>query len=97
MLSSKEKRYLKGLANKIDQRYLVGKNEPEAGFFEMIDKALEAKELIKIGALTNSTVDLEALGEELCERLGCEVVQKVGHIMVIYRRSDKCPKIELPR
>lgn len=97
MLNNKQRRYLKSLANTIDHRYLVGKNEPEAGFFEMIDKALEAKELIKIGALSNSLVDLDALGEELSKRLGCEVVQKIGHVLTIYRQSDKCPKIVLPK
>ncbi|MBQ4255338.1 MAG: YhbY family RNA-binding protein [Bacilli bacterium] len=97
MLSKKDINYLKGLAQKIDNRYLVGKSEPEEGFFEMIDKALEARELIKIGANTNSSVDLDALGRALCDRLGCEIVQRIGHVLVLYRQSSKCAKIVLPK
>ena len=97
MLTGKQKVYLRGLANRIDQRYLLGKNEPEKGFYEVCDKALEAKELIKIGLLQTSEVDIDALCEDLRKNLRCEIVQRVGKVIVLYRRNEKNPKIVLPK
>ena len=42
MLKGNQKRYLKGLANGISQRYLLGKGGIEDTFLKQIDAALEA-------------------------------------------------------
>ena len=97
MLTPKQKAYLKGLGNRIDQRYLLGKNEPEDGFYELLDKALEAKELIKVGLLQNSSVDEDELCLKLEKRLHCEIVQRIGRMILIYRANEKSPKIVLPK
>ena len=80
MLRPYQKAFLKGLANPISQRYLLGKEEPDASFIDELDKALEAKDLAK---------DLE-------KTLGAEVVQIIGRVIVLYRRSKKHPKIVIP-
>ena len=97
MLTPKQKAYLKGLGNRIEQRYLLGKNEPEDGFYELLDKALEAKELIKVGLLQNSSVDEDLLCENLEKRLNCDIVQRIGRMILIYRPAKKDPKIVLPK
>ena len=35
--------------------------------------------------------------EILCEELGCEGIQAIGNKLVLYRKSTKKPKIELPK
>ncbi len=96
-LKGKQKAYLRGLANRIDHRYLLGKNEPDEGFYEILDKALEAKELIKVGILQNSDQEKEELCDLLKKRLDCEIVQLLGRVITIYRPSKKDPKIVLPK
>lgn len=96
MLKGKQLSYLRGLANTIDQRYLLGKREPDDSFLDQLDKALEANELIKVGILQNSESKPKELGEEISAKLGAELVQIIGRVIVLYRPSKKHRKIVLP-
>ncbi len=96
MLKGNQKRYLKGLANPISHRYLLGKGEIDEAFLKQIDEALEAKELIKVGLLQNSPYEVKEAGALLAEKTGAELVQTIGKVIVLYRKSAKSPKIVLP-
>ncbi|MCR5491758.1 MAG: YhbY family RNA-binding protein [Bacilli bacterium] len=96
MLRPYQKAYLKSLANGISHRYLLGKEDPDAAFLDELDKALEARELIKVGLLQTAAVEAKDLAKELEEKLGAEAVQVIGRVIVLYRRSKKHPKIEIP-
>ena len=87
--------YLKGLANPIKNRYLLGKGELDEAFLNLIDNALEAHELIKIGLLQNSSSKPKDIAAELEEKLGCGIVQIIGRVIVVYRPSKKNPRIVL--
>ena len=83
MITSKQRAYLRSMANTMDPILFIGKEGvTEATAKEAYD-ALEARELIK-----------EAL-EALCEMVHAEPVQCIGRRFVLYRRSRQ-PKIELP-
>ncbi len=97
MLKGNQKRYLKGLANNISHRYLLGKGEIDGAFLAQIDAALEAKELIKVGLNSNCPMSAKDVGEILSSKTGCELVQVIGHVVVLYRKSSKAPKIVLPQ
>ncbi len=96
MLKGNQKRYLKGLANPISHRYLLGKGEIDEAFLKQIDEALEAKELIKVGLLQTSPYEVKEAGALLAEKTGAELVQTIGKVIVLYRKSVKNPKIVLP-
>ena len=95
MLKGNQKRYLKGLANGISQRYLLGKGGIEDTFLKQIDAALEAKELIKVGVLDGSPLPAKEAGPILAEKTGAELVQVIGKVVVLYRKSAKLAKIVL--
>lgn len=95
MLTPAQKRYLKGLANPIGKRYLLGKSEPDEGFYEVIDKALEAHELIKVGLNQNATMKAKDIAPIIAEKVGAELVQVIGRVIVLYRESQKNKKIIL--
>ncbi|MCR5349191.1 MAG: YhbY family RNA-binding protein [Bacilli bacterium] len=93
-LTPKQKAKLKGLANGISQRYLLGKSEPDEGFLVTVDKALEAKELIKVGLLQSCLSTPKEVAALLEAKLRCQTVQIIGRVVVLYRRSQKNPRIE---
>ena len=97
MITGKERAYLRGLANNMDPIFQLGKNGIEETFLKQIEEALEARELIKIKVLENSGLNTREASNEICEKIGCEGIQAIGSKMVLYKKSSKKPKIEIPR
>ncbi|MBP5091880.1 MAG: YhbY family RNA-binding protein [Bacilli bacterium] len=95
ILTPKQRAKLKAMANTIHDRYQFGKGEVDDAFVELIDKALEAKELIKVGLLQNAEISAEELANELVKKLDCGLVQNIGRVVILYRPSKKHPTIEL--
>ena len=94
-LSAKDRAKLKGLANGISHRYLLGKSELDQSFLNLVDKALEAKELIKVGLLQSCDASPREVGERLEKALGAYIVQTIGRIVVLYRPSKEHHQIIL--
>ena len=97
MLSSKQRAFLRGLANGMDAIFQVGKNGVTPELRDTINQALEARELIKVSVLDNNMVEVRDAAQILAERTGAEVVQVIGSKFVLYRKSTKKPVIELPK
>lgn len=97
MITTKQRSYLRSLANNIEPIFQVGKGGIEENFLKQVDQALDARELIKIKALNNSGITAREASDIICEELGCEGIQAIGSKLVLYRKSSKNPKIELPR
>ena len=75
MLSKKQIKYLKGLANTLNAKYQIGKNEITEQTIELLDNALTAHELIKI-SLNKSVMDYKKeIASTLVEELHCELIQ----------------------
>lgn len=96
MITSKQRAYLRGLANTMDPIFQIGKGGIEEAFLKQLEDALEKRELIKIKVLENSGLDAREASNEICERIGAEGVQAIGSKIVLYKQSKKKPKIELP-
>lgn len=97
MISSKQRSYLRGLANKIEPIFQVGKNGIDDSFIKQVIDALEARELIKLKVLNNSGITAREASDIICEEVLCEGVQAIGSIFVLYKKSKNKSKIELPK
>ena len=96
MITGKQRAYLRGLANNMDPIFQIGKNGIEDSFLNQLEDALEARELIKIKVLENSGLAAREASDEICNAIGCEGIQAIGSKIVLYKKSKKKPKIELP-
>ena len=96
MLTGSQRSYLKGLANKMDPIFQLGKNGITDNFIIQIDEALEARELIKVNVLNNSLLEAKDVAIELVEATNAEFVQSIGNKFVIYRESEENKKTNLP-
>lgn len=97
MITTKQRAYLRGLANNIDPIFQIGKGGIEENFLKQVADALEKRELIKIKVLENSGLETREASDYICEKLGCEGVQAIGSKLVLFKQSEKKPKIELPK
>ncbi len=96
MLSSKQRSFLKGLANTIPPILQVGKGGLGDNLIKQFDDALEARELVKANVLKNSMDDARTICEEIAQSVNAEVVQVIGSKFVLYRESKKNKEIILP-
>ena len=95
MITSKQRSYLRSLANTIDPIFQVGKGGISESMVQQVKDALEARELVKITVLKNSMLDTREACEEMAERTGAEPVQVIGNRFVLYKRSKENQKIFL--
>ena len=95
MLTSADKKTLKGIANTLETKYQLGKSGITETSVDMFDKALTAHELIKIDVMKNVTTEIMELALDLSSKLKAEVVNVIGRTILLYRRNPKNPKIKL--
>ena len=88
-MTSKERAYLRGLANRVPSLYQVGKDGVTENVVRQIDDALNARELIKGNVLENAMMSAREVAEELAEKTASQVVQVIGNRFILYRRTDK--------
>lgn len=96
-LTSKQRAYLKTLANSITPVFQVGKASLTPEIVIAVDEALEKRELIKLSVLKNCFDDPNELADTMAERTKSQVVQVIGKKIILYRPAKKSPKIQLPR
>jgi len=94
-LTSKQRSYLRGLANTLEPIFQVGKGGIGENLIKQFDDALEARELVKAAVLRNSEYSAREISEEIAEHTGAHVVQVIGNKFVLYRESKKHKEIEL--
>lgn len=97
MLSGKEKRYLRSLANTIDPVVQVGKASVNESVLFSLNEALEARELVKVKVLKNCLDEVKDVAQELAEQGNAELVQVIGRNVVLYRPNPEKTGIELPK
>jgi len=96
-MTSKQRAYLRGLAQKIDPVFQIGKSGVTPEMTDAVTAALEARELIKVSVLGNCTLEPAEAAEMLGGRTRSEVVQVIGKRFVLFRVSKTKPVIELPK
>lgn len=94
-ITSKQRAFLKSLAQKIDPIFQVGKSSITPEFVAGVEEALEKRELIKIAVLKNCADDPLEIAELISARTKSTVVQVIGKKIVLYRPAKK-PKLTLP-
>lgn len=95
MLNSKQRSFLRSLANELNPMLLIGKGGIDENVIKQVDDILEARELIKIGILKNSMMDPREACRIICDATGSDPVQVIGNRFIIYRPSKEKPKIIL--
>ena len=71
MLTSKQRAYLRGLANPIETILMIGKGEITDNIVKQADDALKARELIKGKVLENSGYSSREAAELIAEKMRC--------------------------
>ena len=99
MLNSRQRAYLRGMANSIEPVSQIGKNGINETFISQLADVLEKRELIKVTVLETAFMTTRAACEQCAELLKADTVQCIGYKFVLYKQANnvKNRKIIMPK
>ncbi|MBL8309486.1 MAG: YhbY family RNA-binding protein [Burkholderiales bacterium] len=86
-LSSSARRALRAAAHHLDPVVMIGQHGLTPPVLHEIDLALTAHALIKVRVQSDERETREAFLAEICQKLGCENVQHLGKLLVLWRNA----------
>ncbi len=96
-LTSKQRAYLKSLAQDLEPVFQIGKSSVSPEFTSAITETFNTHELIKVTVLKNCLDDVKEVAITVSERTRSELVQVIGRKFVLYKPFKDDPKIILPK
>ena len=96
-LTSKQRAYLKSLAQDLEPVFQIGKSSVSPEVTSAITETFNTHELIKVTVLKNCLDDVKEVAITVSERTRSELVQVIGRKFVLYKPFKDDPKIILPK
>ena len=96
-LTSKQRAYLKSLAQDLEPVFQIGKSSVSPEVTSAITETFNTHELIKVTVLKNCLDDVKEVAITVSERPRSELVQVIGRKFVLYKPFKDDPKIILPK
>ncbi|WP_313232936.1 ribosome assembly RNA-binding protein YhbY [Stenotrophomonas acidaminiphila] len=97
VLTPAQNRFLRGMAHDLKALLQIGGKGVTPAFLAELDEVLERHELIKVKIATEDREAREAMVAELVQASGGALVQRIGHVAVLYRPAREKRQIVLPR
>lgn len=95
-LSPRQKRYLRSLAHKLKPVVMIGAAGLSGAVARTLEEELLNHELIKVRVRNDEPAEREAIIEALGRDFEAAPVQRMGHIVTLYRPHPEKPRIRLP-
>jgi len=89
LLSAAQGKALRAKAHDLDPIVRIGDAGLSDAVIRETDLALTAHGLIKVRVFGDDRQAREAIGNTLCERLGCALVQSIGKLLVLWREQPE--------
>jgi len=93
-LSSQQVRKLRGLAHSLKVIVIVGGNGLTDNVRHEIDEALGRHELLKVRVKAEDRDERDEVIKDMCEQAGAALIQRIGHVAVLYRRNPENPRVD---
>ena len=95
-LTNKQTKHLKSLAHDLKPVVIVGDRGLTQSVIDEMSNAIETHELIKVKIRTDDRDERESMINTICKRTNSEKIQRVGHIVTLFKRNKEA-KIALPK
>ena len=89
LLSAAQRKALRAKAHDLDPLVRIGDAGLSDAVIRETDLALTAHGLIKVRVFGDDREARETIGDTLCERLGCSLVQSIGKLLVLWREQPE--------
>lgn len=89
-----QRKHLRKLAHPLRAVVHVGEAGPSAAVIAALDQALSDHELVKVRL--HAPDDKKGIAERLSHATRAELCGLVGHTVILFRRNEDAPKIDVP-
>lgn len=96
-LTSAQTRFLRGQAHGLKALLQIGAKGLTPAFLAELDAVLEQHELVKVKVGAEDREVRDAFIAEILDKSEAALVQRIGHVAVLYRAAKEKRQIILPR
>lgn len=96
-LTSAQTRFLRGQAHDLKALLQIGAKGLTPAFIAELDAVLEQHELVKVKVGADDREERDGTIAQILEQSGAALVQRIGHVAVLYRPGKERRQIILPR
>ena len=93
-LSAAQRRELAAQGNRPKSAISIAPGELGPSVIEHIRRAFAERELLKVRVATDERTDTASVAEQLAAEVPCEVVQRVGRVLLLYRERAETQNAE---
>jgi len=98
-LTSSQIRHLRALGHHLNPKVYIGREGIDENLLKSVAENIRAHELIKVKIGENSPLGRKETAKELAAKSGCEQVQVIGRVCLLYRPNPEITperRISLP-
>jgi RNA-binding protein len=95
-LSEKHKKHLRKLGHGLEPVVLTGNSGITPGLLAELDGTLDHHELVKVRVRSGDREGRDEMIEALCRECRAELVQRIGHVALLWRANPAQRKVHLP-
>ena len=88
-ISNSNKKHYRSIGHNLKPIVTVAQKGLTDNIRREVDRALNEHELIKIKLITSDKSEKKKLSNEICRELNAECVQRIGHMVLVYRAAEK--------
>lgn len=97
MINSKQRAFLRGMANGIETIQQIGKSGINENLIRQVEEALTARELIKLRVLETCPASAREAAQQLADCAAADIVQVIGARIVLFKQNEKKPVIDIKK
>lgn len=95
-LTGTQQRFLRTLGQRIKPTISIGKGGYTSNVRRSIENGFNTKELLKIRIQDGCDDEPRELGDTIAREIDCNLVQVIGHVLLMYKPHHEKPLIVLP-
>jgi RNA-binding protein len=95
-LTENQKKFLRRLGHELEPVLQTGAGGLTPGLLAELRSTLDQHELLKVRVRAGDRAERDALIQALCAQSGAELVQRIGHVALLWRPNPVEPRITLP-
>lgn len=93
----KQKRRLRELGHQLHPVVMTGNAGLTPAVLQELDRSLAAHELVKVRVRAEDRQIRDEMIREMCAACEAALIQRIGHIALLYRQDPEQPRITLPK